>query len=154
MEVLDNNGSPVTVDLGSEFSGLISNDGPSVTSYSKNDGTVGGELNGYSFSRNGDIVASFSNGKSSLVGKVAIYHFQNDQGLEAVGGNKFRTSENSGSPIFYAQDNGQIVSGNLENSNVTLEVALTELIIMQRSYDATSKTITTSDEMLKNALQM
>jgi flagellar hook protein FlgE len=118
------------------------------------DGILAGDLTGYTVNRNGEVISNFTNGKQSVVGKVAIYHFQNDQALEAVGNNKFRASENSGSPIFYAQDNGQLLTGNLENSNVTLDTALTELIIMQRSYDAASKTITTGDDLLKNALQM
>lgn len=151
---IDNNGAPVTANFGTGFGGLISNSGPSVTSSATVDGTLAGELLGYSVNRNGDITSSFSNGKQSVVGKVAIYHFQNDQGLEAVGGNKFRASDNSGNPLFYAQNNGEMLSSTLETSNVKLDTALTELIILQRSYDAVSKTITTGDEMLKNALQM
>ena len=151
---LNNNGATVTPNLGTGLSGLISNSGPSVTSSATVDGTLAGELIDYSVNRNGDVVSTFTNGKQSVVGKIAIYHFQNDQGLEAVGGNKFRTSDNSGKPIFYTQDNGQLLAGTLENSNVRLDTALTELIILQRSYDAASKTITTGDEMLKNALQI
>jgi len=151
---LNNNGATVTPNLGTGLSGLISNSGPTVTSSATVDGTLAGELINYSVNRNGDVISTFTNGSQSVVGKVAIYHFQNDQGLEAVSGNKFRASENSGNPIFYAQDNGELLAGTLENSNVRLDTALTELIIMQRSYDAASKTITTGDEMLKNALQM
>ncbi len=151
---LDNNGAPVIPNLGSGLSGIISNSGPTVTASATVDGTLSGELTDYTINRHGEIISNFTNGKQSVVGKVAIYHFQNDQGLEAVSGNRFRASANSGSPIFYTQDNGQLLTGNLENSNVTLDRALTELIIMQRSYDAASKTITTGDELLKNALQM
>lgn len=151
---LNNNGATVTPNLGTGLNGLTSNSGPSVTSSATVDGTLAGELIDYSVNRNGDVVSTFTNGRQSVVGKIAIYHFQNDQGLDAVGGNKFQTSANSGSPIFYSQDNGQLLAGTLENSNVRLDRALTELIILQRSYDAASKTITTGDEMLKNALQM
>ncbi len=151
---LNNNGAPVIANLGSGFNGLISNTGPTVTSSATTDGSLAGDLLNYSINRSGEVISTFTNGKQSVVGKVAIYHFQNDQGLEAVSGNSFRASANSGKPIFYEQNNGQLVTGTLENSNVTLDTALTELIIMQRSYDAASKTITTGDEMLKNALQM
>lgn len=154
LPTLDNNGAAVTANLRTGFSGLLSNEGPSVTSSYTVDGTLQGELVDYTVNRNTEIIATFTNGKQSVVGKVAIYHFQNDQGLEAVSGNKFRASVNSGEPIFYAQDNGEVLASTLENSNVTLDRALTELIIMQRSYDAASKTITTGDELLKNALQM
>jgi len=151
---LDNNGAPITVNLGSGFTGLSSNAGPSVVSSSTTDGTLAGELTGYTINRNGEVIADFTNGRQSVVGKVAIYHFQNDQGLEAVTGNLFRTSDNSGKAIFYSQDNGSVLTGTLENSNVALDTALTQLIIMQRSYDAAAKTISTADQLLQNALQM
>jgi flagellar hook protein FlgE len=151
---LDNNGAPVTANMRSGFSGLISNDGPTQATSVTVDGILQGDLVNYTVNRNGEVISTFTNGRQSVVGKVAIYHFQNDQGLEAISGNKFRASVNSGQPIFYAQDNGEILTSTLENSNVTLDRALTELIIMQRSYDAASKTISTGDEMLKNALQM
>ncbi len=151
---LDNDGAQVVANLGQGFTGLQSNSGPSVVSSSTVDGTLSGELTGYSVNRNGEIISTFTNGAQSVVGKVAIYHFQNDQGLEAVSGNSFRATDNSGKAIFYETNNGELLSGTLENSNVSLDTALTELIILQRSYDAASKTIVTGDEMLKNALNM
>jgi len=151
---INNNGSFVTANLGTGFSGIVSNSGPSVVTSSTTDGALAGNLTGYTINRNGEVIADFTNGKQSVVGKVAIYHFQNDQGLEAITGNLFRTSDNSGKPIFYTQDNGDVFTHTLENSNVKLETALTELIIMQRSYDAAAKTISTADQLLKNALQM
>ena len=151
---LDNNGAPVAVSFGAGATGLVSSERIFTAAGLPADGVVRGSLLGYSVDRGGEVISRFTNGQSSVVGKVAIYHFQNDQGLEAVSGNKFRASDNSGVPLFYAQDNGEILSYMLESSNVSLDTALTELIIMQRSYDAASKTITTGDEMLKNALQM
>jgi len=151
---INNDGAPVQMNLGSSFSGIISNNGPSVVSSASVDGALAGDLIDYTVNRNGEVISTFTNGKQSVVGKVAIYHFQNDQGLEAISGTRFRASDNSGDPIFYSQDNGQLLSNTLETSNVTLETALTELIIMQRSYDAASKTISTSDQMLQNALRM
>ncbi len=151
---LNNDGTSVNVELGTGYAGLVAIDGPSIAFSSENDGNISGELTGYGFQNNGDVVASFSNGKDTLIGKVAIYHFQNDKGLESLGSNIFQTSQNSGQAIFYAQENGEMYSHRLENSNVSLETALTELIIMQRSYDATAKTISTSDQMLQNALNM
>lgn len=151
---IDNNGALVTANLGSGFSGLTSNNGASIVTSATADGFLAGELIDYSINRNGEVVSSFTNGKQSVIGKIAIYHFQNDQGLEAVSSNLFRESSNSGKPIFYDTNNGELLSRTLENSNVTLDSALTELIVMQRSYDAASKTISTGDQMLQNALQM
>jgi flagellar hook protein FlgE len=151
---LDNNGAPVSVNFGAGATGLVSSERIFTAAGLPADGVVRGSLLEYSVDRGGEVISRFTNGQSSVVGKVAIYHFQNDQGLEAVSGNKFRASDNSGAPLFYTKDNGEILSFTLESSNVSLDTALTELIIMQRSYDAASKTITTGDEMLKNALQM
>ena len=96
----------------------------------------------------------------SSVGKVAVYHFGNEQGLQRAGGANFTQTDNSGGPFFYKDASGQNINGanvtnfNLESSNVRIDVALTDLIILQRSYDANSKTITTADEMMQKALQM
>jgi len=96
----------------------------------------------------------------SSVGKVALYHFQNDQGLNRSGASTFQASANSGEPIFYQDENGNNILGaevknyQLESSNVRLEVALTELIVYQRSYEANAKSITTAHEMIQKALEM
>lgn len=89
-----------------------------------------------------------------------MYHFQNDQGLTSVSSNLFAESSNSGEAIFYTKENGEsflgskIYSHKLEGSNVSLATALTELIIVQKAFDASAKSITTSDELLKNAINM
>ncbi len=151
---INNDGAPVAINLGTGLDGVLSNSGPTVAGAATVDGNLGGDLLEYTVNRRGEVVSTFTNGLQSVVGRVAIYHFQNDQGLEAISGNRFKVSDNSGKPIFYAQNNGELLSATLENSNVRLETALTELIIMQRSYDATAKTISTSDQMLQKALNM
>ncbi len=158
--LLDNDGTAVSVNLGAAFDGLIANgiEEPSISSSSN--GLEGGDLVGYRINQDANVVAAFSNGRSSSVGKVAIFHFQNDQGLEKLSGSRFTQSNNSGNPIFFTDTNGANVNGasvlnyRLENSNVRTEVGLTQLIIMQRAYDANSKSISTSDEMIQKALNM
>jgi flagellar hook protein FlgE len=156
---INNNGTPVNINLGSGFDGLISMNNPFGGSSSSN-GTQSGELYGYDINKNGQIIATFSNGMQSSIGTVAVYHFQNDRGLERVSGSRFSESNNSGEPIFFQDANGKNIIGTdltnfkLEGSNVRMEAGLTDLIIMQRSYDANSKSITTADEMLKKALSM
>ena len=72
----------------------------------------------------------------------------------------FQESTDSGEPIFWSNQNGEAVtgsivySGRLENSNVRLDVGLTDMIIMQRAYQANAKSITTGDELIQKALQM
>ena len=160
LTTIDNNSTPVSIDLGSEFDGVVSLASMPVSSSSSANGTIGGDLVGYSVNKNAEVIATFSNGLQSSVGKIAIYHFGNDQGLDRISGTKFLESSNSGRPLFYQDENGKNINGtdvmnfHLEGSNVQMEVGLTDLIIYQRSYDANAKSVTTADEMMQKALQM
>lgn len=157
---MDNDGTAVEIDLGSGFDGVISIDGAAITGTSRSNGVSGGTLTKYGINSNGIIVADFSNGRQSAIGRVAVYHFQNDQGLNRAGDTYFQESTDSGNPIFWTDENGEAVtgalvySGKLENSNVRLDVGLTDMIIMQRAYQANAKSITTGDELIQKALQM
>jgi flagellar hook protein FlgE len=157
---IDNNGINVDLNLGEEYSGIVSLNREYVPGSSLANGTVGGELVGYEINRYAEVIATFTNGQQSSVGKVAVYHFQNDQGLDRASGTLFRESSNSGPAIFYQDADGnnilgaEVINYQLENSNVGLDVALTELIILQRSFDANSKSITTADQMMQKALSM
>ena len=160
LTTIDNNSTPVSIDLGSEFDGVVSIGSMPVSASSTSNGTMGGDLIGYSINKNAEVIATFSNGMQSSVGKIAVYHFGNDQGLNRIDGTRFAESSNSGRAIFYQDENGKNINGtdimnfHLEGSNVKLETGLTDLIIYQRSYDANSKSITTADEMMQKALQM
>ena len=159
---LNNGGSALTLNLGTvgQYDGMVSNVNIDKSNSSSSNGTLEGFLTGYDVDTNGNIIASFSNGKSSSVAKIAVYHFQNDQGLMAESSNLFSESSNSGQAFFYADENGEsflgskIYSKRLEGSNISLATALTELIIVQKAFDASAKSITTSDELLKNAINM
>lgn len=160
LPVMDNDGSPVTVDLSSYLGGITSTSGVPISASSQSDGSMGGTLTKYGISPEGIIIADFSNGRQSAIGRVAVYHFQNEQGLERNAGTLYAQSSNSGAPTFWTDQNGnaiagaKITSGQLENSNVRLDVGLTDMIILQRAYQANAKTITTVDEMIQKALQM
>jgi len=157
---MDNDGTAVEIDLGSGFDGVISIDGAAITGTSRSNGVSGGTLTKYGINSNGIIVADFSNGRQSAIGRVAVYHFQNDQGLNRAGDTYFQESNDSGNPVFWTDESGEAVagalvySGKLENSNVRLDVGLTDMIIMQRAYQANAKSITTGDELIQKALQM
>ncbi|MGE4396789.1 MAG: flagellar hook protein FlgE [Sulfurimonas sp.] len=156
---IDNNGTNVAINLGSGYDGVIAM-GDKFSSSSSANGLEAGDLLGYDINKNAEVVATFSNGMQSAVGMIAVYHFQNDRGLERINGARFAESQNSGRPIFFQDENGKNIIGTditnfkLEGSNVRMEVGLTEIIVMQRSYDANSKSITTADEMLQKALSM
>ena len=149
----------VDINVGSAFTGVISL-AAGITSSTSADGTASGDLEGYTVNRNGEVLATFTNGEQSSVGKVAIYHFQNDQGLTRINGSKFEESSNSGKPVFYKNEAGENVIGttltnySLEGANIDMTYGITELIILQRSFDANSKSITTADQMMQKALNM
>jgi len=160
LTTIDNNGTQVKIDLGSGFSGVVSIANVPVTADSTSNGKMGGELAGYDINQNGEVVATFTNGAQSSVGQIAVYHFQNDQGLDRVTGTKFKQSENSGKPVFFKDAQGQNVIGTdianyrLEGSNIDMTYSLTEMIVLQRSYESNSKVVTTADEMIQKALDM
>lgn len=157
---INNNGTSIKLDLGIGYNGITSFNGPSPLGSSKADGLQGGDLLGYDINTNGEVIATFSNGQQSSVGKIALFHFQNDKGLERINGSRFEESANSGQPLFFKNADGENILGatlqnfKLESSNVKFEVGLTELIVFQRSYGANSKCITTADEMMQKALNM
>ncbi|MDP3266240.1 MAG: flagellar hook-basal body complex protein [Sulfuricurvum sp.] len=160
LSTMNNDGSPVAVDLASYVGGVRSSFGVPVSASTTSDGNMGGTLTKYGISADGTIIADFSNGRQSAIGRVAVYHFQNDQGLERNGGTLYAQSSNSGAPTFWTDKNGNaitgatVTAGQLENSNVRLDVGLTDMIILQRAYQANAKTITAVDEMIQKALQM
>ncbi|MBS5831213.1 MAG: flagellar hook-basal body complex protein, partial [Campylobacter concisus] len=89
--------------------------------------------------------------------QVALASFTNNEGLQSEGGNVFSQTANSGEAVIGAAgtgDKGTIAASKLEASNVDLSRALTDLIVIQRGFQANSKTITTSDEMLNTLLQL
>ncbi len=157
---INNNGAAVAIDLGAGFDGIISIDLPTISISSVADGAIGGDLVSYSINRNAEVIATFTNGEQSSVGKIAIFHFANEQGLNRVNGTRFSASSNSGDPLFRKDANGNNINGtevvnfSLEGSNIELAYGLTELIILQRAYDANAKSITTADQMMQKALNM
>ena len=157
---MENEGVVINLDMGTGYTGLTALGNEAVTAASYSNGVEEGDLVGYDIGSSGRVEATFSNGKSSAVANIALYHFMNNQGLSRTSGTHFAESANSGKPIFYTDENGDVVLGakirsnNLEGSNVQMEVGMTELIIYQRAYAANAKTVTTSDEMIQKALNM
>ena len=161
LTTISNSGTAIALDLGkpNSFTGFTSSTALSKTNAANADGYVEGFLKAYGMDGNGNVIAEFTNGRSSAVAKVALYHFQNDQGLQNVTSTLFSVSSNSGKPIFYTNSSGsflgsQIINSKLEGSNVSMATALTELIITQKAFDASAKSITTSDQMIQNAINM
>ncbi len=140
-----------------QFDGMTSFDAQSNTSGISQDGYPGGDLAGIRVDETGTLIGSFTNGRSFGLAQVAMAKFTNNNGLESDGGNTFIQTSNSGDPIIGQAaigGRGFIQASALEMSNVDLSRSLTQLIVIQRGYQANSKTITTSDQMLNTLLQL
>jgi len=138
-----------------KFDGMTSFDSKSATSGISQDGFTGGDLVGIRIDQSGTLIGSFSNGRSFAQGQIAMAKFTNNEGLSTEGGNVYSQTANSGDPIIgtaASAGRGFIQSSALEASNVDLSRALTQLIIIQRGYQANGKTITTSDQMLQTLI--
>lgn len=162
-----NNGSApnqrVELNLGASagFNGLVSNEQTSALSQQQTDGYKPGVLKqgmqNMSIDQNGVIMGSFTNGITMPMGKIAMGNVVNEAGLQDMGNNLWAVSNNSGTLTIGAPNvggRGAFKSGALELSNADLSLSLTNLIVIQRGYQANSKTITTSDTMLNTLLQL
>ena len=137
------------------FDGMTSFDNPSSTSGISQDGYTGGDLVGIRIDQSGTLVGSFSNGRSFGLAQIGMAKFTNNEGLSTEGGNVYNQTANSGDPIIgtaATAGRGFIQSSALEASNVDLSRALTQLIIIQRGFQANGKTITTSDQLLETLI--
>ncbi len=156
-----NNGSApeqqIKLDFGTanSFDGMTSFDSASTTSGISQDGYTGGDLVGIRIDQSGTLIGSFSNGRSFGLAQIAMAKFTNNEGLSTEGGNIYGQTANSGDPIIgtaASAGRGFIQSSALESSNVDLSRSLTQLIIIQRGYQANGKTITTSDQLLETLI--
>lgn len=132
-------------------------DGNAIRDVEGNPMNVQVALQTFSIDGSGTIKGVYSDGKSYNIGQIAISKFDNSAGLEKMGNNNYRASNNSGNPVVgsaNADGFGIIRQGVLEMSNVDLANEFTELIVTSRSYQANSRTITTSDEMLQELLSL
>ncbi len=118
----------------------------------------GASLETLTVAKDGTIIGIFENGTTEEIGRVALANVPNPAGLLAVGGGKYAESPSSGSgfPPLVAGTGGtgSIASGFLEMSNVDLTREFTDMIVTQRGFQANSRIITTSDEMLQDLLAL
>ena len=116
-----------------------------------NQGYANGTMSELSISNDGSIFARYTNGQTVKLAQIAVAQFNNAMGLEKVGDNLYAESLNSGRPqvMDVTKDGGYMNSGVLEASNVDLAKEFTDMITTQRGFQANSKVITTSDEMLQ-----
>lgn len=147
----------VTISLDGD-SGAVTQFGElSTLSVASQDGFGAGILQSISMSQEGVLVGSFSNGINRPLAQLAIANFTNPEGLEKSGGSMFSATINSGDPQLAAAGNGGrglIASGTLEMSNVDLAQEFVTLITAQRGFQANSRVVTSSDEVLSDIVNL
>jgi len=158
---LSNDGLPIALNFGNGSVGLQSNDSAVENISVAKNGEPEGELSHYSVSQDGNVVAFFDNGFKTVVAKVAVYHFRNEQGLQEVGSSYYDANALSGKPLFYRDSQGGLITKeglifdhHLEETNINNAEALSELMVIQRAFDASSRALKAGDDMIKQALQM
>jgi len=120
-------------------------------------GNTSGTLEGFAIDATGTVVGVFTNGERKALGQIMLAKFDNPMGLQKLGGNLFIDTRNSGEPQYGTASTGgygAISPGNLEMSNVDIAYEFTEMITTQRGFQANSRIITTSDEMLQELVNM
>lgn len=155
---------PVSVDWGNGQSGTIDLDLRNMTQFAKGlnasvldqDGKSTGVLTKMSWTSDGVLTASYSNGASTPVCKVAIAHVQVPNSMEAVSGTMFAHTPEAGSleivDLQTTRTETTVQGGRLESSNVSLEEEFSELVICQRAYSGSVNAFTTANEMTQETI--
>ena len=147
------NALTITID----FSALSQLHADESTIAYEQDGYRMGYLDSYRIDSAGTVIGIFTNGLAKNIAQIAVATFANPAGLEKMGETMFRTSSNSGEAqinISGIGGAGTVTPGALEMSNVDLSQEFTDMIVTQRGFQANSRIITTSDEMLQELVNL
>ncbi len=129
----------------------------STTSYLEQDGYSAGTLKSLNINSEGLMTGIFTNGQTKNVAQIVLAKFISQEGLIKQGNSRYAESFESGQPIITAPGNsgtGQILANTLELSNVDLAAEFVKMIIMQRGFQANSRMVSTSDELLTELVNL
>jgi len=146
-------GTVINVDI----TGLSQYGGPKTMSVTDVDGASSGTLQQFQIGTDGAVLGIFNNGQKLVVARLALSSFNNPPGLEKMGNTLYRSTFNSGIAQVGPPGSGGrglLLGGSLEMSNVDLAQEFTNLIIAQRGFQANSRVITTSDQMLQDLVDI
>ena len=152
-------GGTIAVDFGAvgDATALRQFAGQSSVAALSQDGSALGTLQSFTIGQDGIVTGVFSNGRTRPIGQIALAAFSNASGLEKTGNSLYRASVNSGLPqVGQAGSGGRgtLAGSTLEMSNVDLAQEFTNLIIAQRGFQANSRVITASDELLQDLVNL
>jgi flagellar hook protein FlgE len=130
---------------------------PSATSSKSQNGSAPGMIDNVSITADGTILATFGAGQTVPIGQLALAQFNNPKGLMKMGSNRYGETQAAGIPnigVAGTGGRGTLIGSALEQSNTDIATEFTQMILAQRGYQANSKTITVSDEILVETLQL
>ncbi|MEZ5284216.1 MAG: flagellar hook protein FlgE [Vicinamibacterales bacterium] len=130
---------------------------PSSTSSISQNGSPSGPVTALGIDSEGQILATFGTGAAIVIGQLALANFNNPQGLTKIGSNRFSESDSSGQAnigVAGTGGRGTLTGGAVEQSNVDIAQEFTQMILAQRGYQANSKSITVTDELLLETLNL
>lgn len=149
--------SGIQVSTGGTSTPLTQYAGANDATATQKGGQAMGTLQSFSIDDKGVLVGLFSNGVRQDLGQLAVANFANPPGLEKAGGSLYRSTANSGAAAIGAAGTagrGTLVSGALEMSNVDLAQEFSNLIVAQRGFEANSRVVSASDEILQDLVNM
>jgi len=150
-------GSSIVTDTGTGLDGLTQFGSNSAIFNQTQDGFTSGALQRTSISKEGIVSGLFTNGKSRALSQLILSRFNNQQGLTNAGNNLFAVSSDSGQPLKGVANSagvGRVISSALEGSNVDLAEQFVKMISYQRGFQANSRVITSSDEILQELVNL
>ncbi|MHB8147955.1 MAG: flagellar hook protein FlgE [Vulcanimicrobiaceae bacterium] len=149
--------APTAGPIGLDYSGDASLAGAYTASVVSQNGYPAGTLANITVGQDGTVTGAFTNGQNKALAQVALATFQNEDGLSRIGGNQFSSTPASGLAQVGTASSGRfgsIVSGSLEQSNVSLSTEFTNLILAQRAFEANTRGITTADQNLQTVIHL
>ena len=138
------------------ISGLSANGSMSTLAVIDQDGRATGNFENMFIENSGQVIAQFTNGDTRTIAQLAMATFKNPTGLEKAGGNSYLETASSGNVTIDSalNSNSSIVSGALEMSNVDLANEFTDMIVSQRGFQASTKVVSTTDQILEEAINL
>jgi flagellar hook protein FlgE len=155
-DITFNSGNGDTINVKFDLSQITQYDSETSATVYDVDGYTAGELVDYTIGEDGVLTGVYSNGEQQPLAKLALATFANEQGLKRVEGGMYSVTSNSGNFNAISANTlaGSFVSCALELSNVDLSTEFTDMIITQRGFQANSKIISTSDELLQELVNL
>lgn len=150
-------GDAITTDKGTGLNGSKQYGKESDLISWQQDGGAAGTINNLSFNDEGVLTALYSNGETQDIAQIALAKFENPEALFKIGNNRLKEARDSGAPAIGAPQRagrGKIFAKSLERSTVDLALEFVNLIQNQRGFQANAKTITTTDELLGEVINL